>query len=372
VRLALVLAAPFPLHQGSQVFVADQSRALRAAGAEPVVVCYGASDGSTADVPLWRAPAWVTPATLRSSAHPAKLATDGALGRALLHAHRAAPFDAVLAHNSEATAVALAVRRRLGVPVVYVVHTLLRHELSAYGPPRLGALLDRAGGVLERALARRADAVLALCEDARAELAPWARGRVAVIPPGLDPAPPPEPAARAAACRRHDLPPGGFVLYTGNLDRYQDLDRLDAAAARLSDAPVVVATHDAADAAFAHLRVVEVADAAEARALLHACGVAVLPRRRPGGFPIKLLNYLEAARPVVAHAGVGAGLVHGETAWLLPPEAGPPAWAEALAGLLAEPERAEALGRAGRRHLEARHAWPRLVRETLRLALDPE
>jgi glycosyltransferase involved in cell wall biosynthesis len=367
VRLALVLAAPFPLHQGSQVFVADQARALRDAGADPVVVCYGAGDGSEPDVPVVRTPARLTPATLRSSASPAKLVTDVALGRALVREHRAAAFDAVLAHNSEATAVALAVRRRLGVPVVYVVHTLLRHELSAYGPAALARGLDAAGGVLERALARRADAVVALCEDARAELAPHARGPLEVIPPGLDPRPAPGFAACEAACRRRDLPLGGFALYAGNVDRYQDLDRLDAAAGLAPDVPFVVATHDAAGARFAHLRVVEVADADEGRALLHACAVAVLPRRRPGGFPIKLLNYMEAGRPILAHAGVGAGLVHDASAWLLPREAGPEAWAEAVAGLLADPERAGRLGRAAREHLETHHAWPTLAARTLAL-----
>jgi glycosyltransferase involved in cell wall biosynthesis len=367
VRLALLIAAPFPLHQGSQIFVADQARALAKAGADPVVVCYGAGKGRDPEVPVVRTPARVTPSTLRSSAHPAKLLADAALGRALARAHRAAPFDAVLAHNSEATAVALAARRRLGVPVVYVVHTLLRHELSAYGPAALGRALDAAGGVLARALARRVDATLALCEDARAELAPHARGPVEVIPPGLDPRPAPGAAACEAACRRHGLPIGGFALYAGNVDRYQDLGRLDAAAALVPDVPVVVATHDAAGARFAHLRVVEVADSDEARTLLHASALAVLPRRRPGGFPIKLLNYMEAARPILAHQGVGAGLVHDASAWLLPREAGPEAWAEALAGLRADPARAARLGRAARAHLETHHAWGDLAARTLAL-----
>jgi len=365
VRLALLLAAPFPLHQGSQVFVADQARALRGAGAEPVVVAYGASDGREPEVEVARVSAWLTPRTLRSNASPAKLATDAALARTLLRVHRARRFDAVLAHNSEAAAVALAVRRHLGVPVVYVVHTLLRHELSAYGPRALGGVLDAAGGALERALARHADAVLVLCEDARAELAPHARGPLAVIPPGLDLRPAPDFAACEAACRRHGLPPGGFVLYTGNLDRYQDLDLLDAAAAELPLVPFVAATHDTAGARFERLRALEV-DADTARALLHACAVAVLPRRRRGGFPIKLLNAMEAGRAIVAHEGVAAGLSD-ETARLLPHGAGGRAWADAIAELLAAPERARGLGEAARRHLEAHHAWPALARETLEL-----
>jgi glycosyltransferase involved in cell wall biosynthesis len=367
VRLALLLAAPFPLHQGSQVYVADQAAALRAAGAEPVVVCYGASDGRTPAAPVVRTPARVTPATLRSSASPAKLAADVALGRALVAAHRAAPFDAVLAHNSEATAVALAVRGRLGIPVVYVVHTLLRHELSAYGPRALRRGLDLAGALVERRLARGADAILVLSRAARDDLAPLARGPVALVPPGLDPAPAPSTDAIAGACRAHGVEPERFVLYAGNVDRYQDLEVLDAAAARLPDTPVLVATHDPSGARFEALRAVRVADRSEARALLHGCAVAVLPRRRPGGFPIKLLNYMEAGRAIVAHAGVGEGLEHDRSAWLLPDEAGPDAWAEALFALLTDPARRAALGAGARARLESHHAWPALACATLDL-----
>jgi glycosyltransferase involved in cell wall biosynthesis len=367
-RLALLLAAPFPLRQGSQAYVADQARALAAAGARPEVVCYGAGDGrELADVPVVRAPRRRSPQALRSSAHPRKVIADRALRRTLVEAHRREPYDAVLAHNSEAAALALLARRGLGVPVVYVVHTLLRHELSAYGPAFLARGLDAAGAALERALARRADAVLALSREAEVVLGRLARGPVARIPPGLDPAPDPDPSEREAACRRFRLEPGGFALYAGNLDRYQDLDLLDHAAALVPDVPVVVATHDATGAAFRCLRVIEVPDRETVRTLTFACAFAVLPRRRPGGFPIKLLNFMEAGRAVVAHRSVAEGLEHARSAWLLPDDADAGAWAAAIRRLREQPERAETLGRAARAHLEHHHAWPALARDTLDL-----
>lgn len=365
-RLALVLAAPFPLHQGSQVFVAEQARALRAAGAEPTLFCYGAGTGEADPaLPVVRTPAAITPRTLRSSAHPRKAMADLALCAALRRAQRSEPFDVLLAHNAEAALAALLVRNALHVPVVYVVHTLLRHELSAYGPGGLERTLDAVGRGLDRHLARRADAILTLCPAASEALTPAARGPIVCIPPGLDPTPLPDPAAARAACRRHGLAAGGFVLYAGNVDRYQDLDLLDAAARRLPGVPVVVATHDRADARFAALRVVEVADAEEMRALLSACSVAALPRRRPGGFPIKLLNYQAAGRPIVAHADVAAGLRHEREAWLLPRGADAQAWAAALQALLGDPARAASLGRAARAHWTARHGWEPLARRTL-------
>ena len=367
-RLALLLAAPFPLRQGSQAYVADQAAALARAGARPTIICYGTGDGrELPGLDVVRAPEALSPPGLRSSANPLKSIGDAALAATLVAAHRERRFDAVLAHNSEAALVALGVRALLGIPVVYVVHTLLRHELSAYGPAALGGVLDAAGGLLERRLAAHADAVLVLCRAAEEALAPVARGRLERIPPGLDPAPLPGASEREAVCKRHELEPDRFVLYTGNVDRYQDLDVLDRAAGLLPDTPVVVATHDPTGADFRSLRVVRVEEHAEVRALLAACAVTALPRRRPGGFPIKLLNAMEAARPIVAHASVGEGLEHERSGWLLPDDADAGAWAGALRRLLDDPTLADGIGIGARRVLEERHAWPPLAAQTLAL-----
>jgi glycosyltransferase involved in cell wall biosynthesis len=96
----------------------------------------------------------------------------------------------------------------------------------------------------------------------------------------------------------------------------------------------------------------------------------VLPRRRPGGFPIKLLNYMEAARPIVAHREVAFGLEHGVSAWLLAPDAGPDALAAALRALAADPALAARLGAGARANLAARHMWPALARRTLELVAE--
>jgi glycosyltransferase involved in cell wall biosynthesis len=112
---------------------------------------------------------------------------------------------------------------------------------------------------------------------------------------------------------------------------------------------------------------VRVADAAEARCLLHGAGAALLPRGASGGFPVKLLNYLEARRAVALRAGLAEGLVHRRSAWLVADEAGPEGWAAAIAGLLAHPDEAARLGAAGRRHLERAHDPAALAARTLAL-----
>ena len=66
-RIAVVAAFPFPLELGSQIFVRDQLRALRAAGADPTLLCYGTGDGETPpDLDVIRSPSALSAIPLRA------------------------------------------------------------------------------------------------------------------------------------------------------------------------------------------------------------------------------------------------------------------------------------------------------------------
>ena len=197
-HVALVGAFPFPYPQGSQVFFAEQACGLQTAGARVTLICYGRGMGAPpADLTLVRAP--LAPRKLTSGPSPGKPLADGALAAALWATHRRTPFDAVLAHNSEAALAALLVRPLLRCPVVYVAHTVLVHELETYAPPRFAPLLRGLGARIDRYVARRADAVIALASAGERELARHARGPVLRIPPCLAPAAAPAPAAQRAS-----------------------------------------------------------------------------------------------------------------------------------------------------------------------------
>lgn len=354
--------------QGSQVFAREQARALARVGAEVTLVCYGRGAGAPpADLEIVRVPRVLSPRASGAGPRLAKPLADAALVAALVRASRQRRFEAVLAHNVEAALVGIAARTITGVPVVYVVHTLFEDELRHYGPDLLGGALARAGRRLDVLAAARSDAVLALCEAGAERLRPGARGPVAVIPPGHLEAPAPDLAAVARAAGRAGLEPGSYALYAGNLDGYQDLEDLAAAADQLPELPIVAATHDRRPRALGALRIVPVESAEELRSLLFGAVVTVLPRRRVTGFPIKVLNYMEAARPIVARSGVIDGLVHGRDAWLVAADGGPAAFAAAIRALLADPVRALRLGAAARTRLREHHAWPVLAERTLAL-----
>ena len=367
-RLALVGAFPFPVPQGSQVYFADQARALRAQGAEITLFVHGRGAGPLPeDLECIRAPAALSPRRLRAGPSLLKPLADAALARRLVSEAQRRPFDALLAHNAEAALLCLAVRARIRTPLVYVVHSLWRHELPAYGPAAAAGPLSRAGAALDGQLARRCDAILTLSAAARESLEPLAQGPVELIPPGLAPGPPPDAASLRAVCARHGLEPGRFALYAGNLDAYQALSALAEAARRAQPIPFVVATHDARGAAPEPLRVLETGSPEEVRLLIGAAGVCLLPRAIPGGFPIKLLNYMEAGRPIVAGRQVADGFEDGRSALLLAGDAGPAAWAEAVTRVMNDAALARHLGEGARALLLRRHAWPALAQATLDL-----
>lgn len=372
-RVAVLAAFPFPLPQGSQVYVAEQAHALARAGVDVTLLCYGhgARDdallGTLRAAGITLAPAAAALSRTRLGAGPSarKPLADAALLATLLAAERRRPFDAILAHNVEAACIALTSRTLTGTPVVYVAHTLLGSELSAYVPGFAESVANAFGRRLDQFVARRADAVITLSTAATAALDAVSGGPVSHIPPALDPEPAPPCTEVHATCREHGLEAGAFAVYAGNLDAYQDLALLAAAARRLGQDDVVAVTHDPRRSAPSGLRLVRARDAAEVRRLLFGAALAVVPRRIAGGFPIKILNYMEAGLAILGFEDVVDGLRHGVDAWLLPRPAGADALASAIRSLRAEPALASRLGANARRVLETRFGWEHAIPRTL-------
>ncbi len=378
-RLAVVAAMPWPYPQGSQWLVEREVEALRRAGADATLFCYGRGLAtSRPELPVVRIPAALSPARMRSGPSPRRPIADAALALRLLREHRRRPFDAVIAHHAGGGLAALAVRRRLRRPVVYVAHTLLGEELPSYAAAGLRPAAGILGHRIDGFLARRADACVALSPRGARALAGLGAGRVACLPPGpgAEGEVKPEPVAERLAGL--GLRPGGFACYTGNLDGYQDLSLLAELARALAPRPVVVATHDArggrrsipATGSSHPVRVVELPDATAVRELLAGAGVAVLPRRRAAGFPMKLLNYLGAGVPVVAFEEAAGALRHRESAWLLPPAAGASELARAVARLFEDRALAARLAEGGRALLGRELSWERHARGLLDLVRE--
>lgn len=372
-RVLMLAASPFPFPQGSQVLVAGLAAALAARGHQVEIATYPCGEaGPAAAVPLQRvaAPRFL----LRPDPRPSfrKPLLDFLLARLALRAARRMQPDILHAHNVEGLLVALWVRRHTGIPVVYHLHNRMEPELPAYFRSPLGRWAGRTvGRWADRHLLRQADACIVLHAAAARDLPAdgVAPARIHVIPPGVTRF---DLAPACAETARHcwGLGPGPLALYSGNLDVYQDLELLLAAFTgvqeRQPETRLVLATHLPAGgsreralrkALGAGVRLLTGVKWEAMRGLLAAADIAVSPRQACWGFPIKVLNYMAAGRPIVAAAGSAQGLVHMETA-LVVPNGDTPAFAQAILTLLEDRGLAARLGQAARFEVEYRYTWP--------------
>ncbi|MFM1921441.1 MAG: hypothetical protein RLZZ303_3075 [Candidatus Hydrogenedentota bacterium] len=358
-HVGVVAACPYPVPQGSQVYIEQTVRALHLAGHEATLLCYGNGLGNPPpDIEVMRAPR--VPFDGKTSAGPslAKPLLDLLLARSI----RSTRWDALLAHNYEGLLAALLSGVR---PVVYAPHNALVDELPHYF--RGARWAERLGVLLDRALPRRANAVLAL----HAPLADYlvacgcAPGRMVMSGP-------------AAPLEAFDgLPPdeiAPFLLYAGNLDRYQNLELLTEAMrrvrAQLPQAQLLVATHSPGDIEGATtLRALGFNAVAD---LLRQDCIVAAPRVSWSGYPIKLLNAMAAGRPVVACDSARGPVVDGVTGMVVPDnDAG--AFANALVKLLLDDALRARLGQNARKAAGKGHGLANLAAaldEALHLAID--
>ncbi|MFC7688939.1 glycosyltransferase [Paeniroseomonas aquatica] len=187
-----------------------------------------------------------------------------------------------------------------------------------------------------------------------------ATAHVAVIP---HPLPPGEPPARGAARARLGIPPGDFLLVTAGFAARAK--RLDWVAAALAALPGIRWIHaggadpEQAAAVADRARVTGHLDAANFADHIAAADVLVTLR-----FP----SQGESSGPLARGLAAGVCCLVSDTAAYaelprdavihLPLAGGARALAAALAGLLADPGRAAAIGAAGRRHALAEMALP--------------
>jgi phosphatidylinositol alpha-1,6-mannosyltransferase len=302
----------------------------------------------------------VTRVRARSLPHAAAVAALNARG--VVRAMSRKP-DVVLSGHIATSPAASAIRRLLGVPVVQYLYG---HEVGVR--PRLAAYA-----------VRHADRVVAISSYTR-ELALAAGGeadRIALIPPGVD-----VDGERGAPGDRPT------VVTVGRLeDRYKGHDVLVRALplvrARVPDVRWVVIGDGSLRGPLESLaRATGVSDLvhftgavgdAERDRWLREAHVFAMPSRLPAdglageGFGIVYLEAGLRGLPVVAGAVGGAldAVLDGRTGLLVEPN-DHVAVADAIASLLTDRARAEALGRAGAEHAR-RHAWPNVAERLERL-----
>lgn len=341
-RLAFVGACPYPVPQGSQVFLRDHTLAMQARGHDVCLVVYGAGVGEdTSGLDILRGRR--IPGDTRTAAGPSlvKPLLDLALVHTLRRAVRVREIDAIIAHNYEALLVALMARTR---PIIYHAHNAMADELPHYFG---GAAWARhLGAALDRHLPRRADAIIAPHKRLAEYLVECEcdAAKVHVVPPIAD-------ANSFDPVAVTDTP--APVLYTGNLDPYQNLGLLYAALNQLPDIPLILATAED-DPGTTGVTYVHTPDFAALQRVLGSDAVVAVPRVSWSGYPVKLLNAMAAGHACVACASSAWPITDGHDG-LVVPDDDVEAFANALRRATTDHDLRRTLGENARRTIEAQH-----------------
>jgi len=369
-RIAVVAACPFPLARGTPIRILRLAEALAGRGHEVHVATYHLGSGPVAPgvqlhrIREIRSYQKVTP----GPTYRKLLRVDPVLGRLVRQLLRDRPFDVIHAHHYEGLLVGAAARAGTRVPLVYDAHTLLMSELPYFPMGLPASAKSLLGRWMDRHLPRLAEHTVCVTDRIRDKLVDDAGmdpARLSVVTNGIE-VDHFDPAKMKAAATRN----GKTLIFTGNLAEYQGIDLMLKAfqhvVARNADARLLIAT----DSSFApyeslarELGVRERLDLVASPAfeelprLLASADVAINPRTNCDGVPVKLLNYMAAARPVVSFASSAPGVTHGRNGWLA--ESGNvEALGEGIITLLAESDRARALGRAAREYVVEHCSWP--------------
>jgi glycosyltransferase involved in cell wall biosynthesis len=369
--IAMVAACPLPAPRGTPIRVLRLAEAMAARGHRVHVVTYPHGVGEVdPSVQVHRIGGTRNYQQLPPGPSLRKLGQlDPLLVGALVRVLRGERVDLIHAHHFEGLLVGRAARTwtRVRIPLVFDVHTLLTSELPTYDlglPAWTTRLLATAG---DRWLPPLADHVASCSErirDKLVEIGAVPPGRITLVPNGVEP----RRFETGGPARPEGGPPR--LIFTGNLARYQGIDLMLAAMrvvlARRPEVRLTIVTGGEFAAYQARARELGVlgaidivrASVDEEPSLLGAADIALSPRVDCDGIPMKLLNYMAAARPVVSFAGSAPGLAHGDTAWLVP-DGDVQAFASGVLALLDDAELRSRLGANARQFVRANHSWDR-------------
>lgn len=377
-RIAYVVADPgVPVagRKGASVHVQSVVRALSRQGADVELFAtrVGGDPGAQlAGVPIHPLAPVIgeQPAARERSALAANEGASNALAE---HG----PFHLVYERYALWSFAAMEHARAAGVPGLLEVNAPLIDEQAAHR-----ALADRAGA--ERATARAfaaASLLLAVSDEVARQLEshPAARGRVRVLPNGVDPdrfapaAPPPRPFTVGfvgtlkpwhgtetlvdAFALLHERDPSVRLLLVGDGPERPRIEERLGARGVAGSAELTGAV-----------------DPSGVPALLAAMDVAVAPYPdlQPFYFsPLKLYEYMAAGRAVVAsRVGQIADVIQDGESGLLVAPGDPRALAGALARLHADADLRARLGRAARERTLRHHTWDAVAERILALARE--
>ena len=374
-----VAAQAFPSYQGTQAIIRQMLEAETSAGLSSELVTYAAKGyDETLSFAVHR-PARIPLVNERALLRSGPLRTKPMLDVQLLswlrrYVRNQRP-SVIIAHHVEAAMLGLACK---GPPVVFFAHTDLEQELPTYASPAFTKMLRLAGATIDQSLVRRCAATAAISPLLHNTLkAQHASVHLVSVPFQL----PSTAYSRAQA--RQDLgldPDIPVLLYAGNLDAYQGADALPELLvhlARWGHHPIVLMATEsevctllqlARSAGVEHqVRVVALAGEAQRVRIHAAADVTLVPRRTPGGLPIKLLDAMARGAAIAASPNACAGYALQDVCAVACDDS-PAALAQTVAQLLTQPQVSRVMAQRAVRYIAHQHSATRYLADMQRVS----
>lgn len=307
--------------------------------------------------------------------------------RAVLSAVKQYQLDAVYVRQAREAGFAVAkIKHRLGVPFIFRQITAWQWHFERPLNPIRAWLVGRAAQIrYAKAIYQHADQLVFSTHGAAA--AETALGldlkKVTLLPEAVEEAVYAPTSDQAAIRRELQLPTGNIVLYLGRLNiAEKGIDYLIRAAAlavkQIPDFHLVVVGGGSAQACAAIQRLVDDLGAASfvhilgkrpftaVPAYINAANLVVVPSVWPEAFGRITVEAMSCGVPVITSDTGGSPEVNlGGQTGLVVPAADSTRLAEAMVSILANKERAAAMGAAGRQRVLANYTYERIIERFL-------
>ena len=336
-RIVMVAACPFPANYGSPGAIREMSESLSSLGHDVHIVTYPFGENITVTGPkIWRCRRVRKRSEIYSGPSLEKIFLDLLLLLRLCSVIRREKIDIIHGHNYEGALIGLVAKFLTGRPLVYNAVNLMSDELHTYKMMKPVFLAKWISRFLDWFIARTPDGFIAITENLYAALLKRGarKDRIALVPCGVNVEmfdyPNPQPLRD-----RYGIGARPVVMYTGINGALQRLDYLLRAFSLVLDkvpdailmlvSPLAIDTDIQPNRKLAQQLGIEQSiifvqgqSLAELPDYLALASVAVMSRPDVPGQPIKLLNYMAMARPIVCFNGAAKGIRHLHDAYLAP------------------------------------------------------
>ena len=394
-KICVLAACPFPANHGTPGSIRELVEATAERGHEVHVVSYHLGEPlPLRNVHLHRIADWTGEKSITVGPTRYRPLYDFQMIFTALKVMRRHRVDLIHAHGYESALVAACCRPFVRLPVLYSAHNAMGDELASYDFFRSKRMASALAWVLDRTVPRIGNR----CVPHSANLQEFlhARGLSERMEPVLnfgidfDKRPVGDRQRLRRECNLTDEP---VILYSGVIDQFQRLDLLLESMvhvlSRFPRAKLLVLTNVANGRNDAALREQAKALGIEGSLVMMApqsldhglklisiCDVAVVPRPKAPGFPIKLLNYMASKRACVMYASSCSRLSHGEHVWLAAEDT-PESLGGAIVRVLKDETLRNRIAEGGYQFVRARHdrrgaaaqlcaSYVRLLRSTRR------